>query len=97
MKRGPVCKGLLRGEVQILLAFVVGSRAHNIDDPHDSHDDVQECSAPKRAPLGKNPKPTAMKFVAKKWKHAQSDRKSGGKALGPCHSRVQQAKTAPST
>ena len=74
--------------------FVVGTGAQDTDDPHDSNDDVQECSALKPATPGKNPKLAAVKSPAKKGKGSQSDGKSGGKALGPFHS--QHAKTTTS-
>ena len=35
-----VCKGLLRGEVQMFQTFVVGSGAYDTDNPHDSDDEV---------------------------------------------------------
>ena len=44
-----VCKGLLCGEVETCHTFVVGSGAHDTNDPHDSYHDVQGCSALKRA------------------------------------------------
>ena len=76
--------------------FVVSSGAQDADDPRNSDDDVEVCSAPKPAAPGKKPKLAGVKSLAKKGKGPRSKRKSGGKALGPFHSRVQQAKTTAS-
>ena len=76
--------------------FVVGSGAQDANNPHDPDDDVQDCNAPKPPTPVKNPKPAAVKSTAKRGKGPQSVGKSGGKALGPFHWRVQRAKSTAS-
>ena len=86
----------LPAKVQMFQTFVVGIGAQDADESGDSDDDVEEWSATKPATPGKNPKPAAVKSPIQKAKGPQSDRKSGGKALGPFHSPVQQAKSTAS-
>ena len=87
-----VCKGLLRGEVQMFQTFAAAGAEQEGDDAKDECSDDEIEQADGKATPPKAPKNAAVKAPTPKPKAPHSDGKTLGKSLGPFHQRVQQAK-----